>query len=130
MIKRVHHIAIAVKNTDEVLETYSKVLGLKPSHSKEMNQLKLTLIPIGDVEIELVEPTSPETTIANFIESRGEGVHHICLEVEDIAEELRSLAAKGVELIDKEPREGVEGRIGFIHPRSTNGVLIELVQTE
>ena len=130
MIKRVHHIAIAVKNTDEVLETYSKVLGLKPSNSKEMNQLKLTLIPVGDVEIELVEPTSPETTVAKFIESRGEGIHHICLEVEDIAEELRSLAAKGVELIDKEPRMGVEGRIGFIHPRSTKGVLIELVQTE
>ena len=88
------------------------------------------MIPVGDVEIELVEPTSPEAAVAKFIESRGEGIHHICLEVEDIAEELRSLAAKGVELIDKEPRMGVEGRIGFIHPRSMKGVLIELVQTE
>ena len=130
MIKGVHHIAIAVRNTDEMLATYEGVFNLKPSHSEVVpeQRVKATLIPVGNVEIELLEPTDPEGPVAKFIERRGEGLHHICLEVENIDEELRSLAAKGVELIDKEPRRGVAGRIGFIHPRSTKGVLIELAQ--
>jgi methylmalonyl-CoA/ethylmalonyl-CoA epimerase len=130
MIKRVDHICIAVKSIDETLGVFNSVFGFKASHTETLPDqgVKAVLIPIGDGEIELIEPTDPEGGVAKFIERRGEGVHHICLEVDNIDEELKSLAAKGVELIDKQPRKGLAGMIGFVHPRSTKGVLIELAQ--
>jgi len=130
MIKRVDHIAIAVKSLDEALGVFESLFGLKPSHTETVPEqgVKAALIPIGDGEIEFLEPIDPEGGVAKFIERRGEGIHHICLEVDNIDEELKSLAARGVELIDKQARKGLAGRIGFLHPRAAKGVLIELAQ--
>ena len=130
MIKKVDHISIAVKNLDEGLKTYEDLLGIKSSHTEEIPDqgIKAALIVLGDVEIELIEPIKPDTGVAKFLENKGEGIHHICFEVDDVDKELESLAAKGVQLIDKQGRKGLAGKIGFIHPRSTKGVLIELAQ--
>lgn len=130
MIKKVDHVAIAVRNLDEGLKTYENLLGIKPSHIEEVPDqgIKAAMIVVGDVEIELIEPTNPDSGVAKFLEKKGEGIHHICLEVDDIDKELESLAAKGIDLIDKQGRKGLAGKIGFLHPRSTKGVLIELAQ--
>ena len=130
MIKKVAHISIAVKNLDEGIKTYQGLLGIKPSHIEEVPDqgIKAALIVLGDVEIELIEPTKPDTGVAKFLESKGEGIHHICFEVDNVDKELESLAARGVQLIDKKGRKGLAGKIGFIHPKSTRGVLIELAQ--
>ena len=130
MIKKVDHISIAVNNLDEGLKTFGNLLGIKPSHIEEVPDqgIKAAMIMVGDVEIELIEPTKPDSGVAKFLEKKGEGIHHICFEVDDVDKELESLASKGVELIDKQGRKGLAGKIGFIHPRSTQGVLIELAQ--
>ena len=131
MIKKVHHVAIAVKNLDEALQLYDNLFGAKPSKIETLPQqgVKAALLPMAEGgEIELLEPIDPESGVAKFLESRGEGIHHICLEVENIDQELRTLADKGVQLIDKEGRPGLAGRVGFLHPKSTKGVLIELAQ--
>jgi len=130
MIRKVDHVAIAVKNLDEGLKTFENVLGIKASHVKEVpdQKIKAAMIHIGDIEIELIQPTDPGTGVAKFLESRGEGVHHICLEVDDVDKELQAMAAKGVELIDKKGRPGMAGKVGFLHPKSAKGVLIELAQ--
>ena len=130
MITNFNHVAIAVKNLDEALSVFESLFGLKPSKIEEVPDqgVKAALIPIGSGEIELLEPIDPNGGVAKFIERRGEGIHHICLEVDNTDEELKSLADKGVELIDKVGRKGLAGRVGFIHPKSTKGVLIELAQ--
>ena len=130
MIKRIDHVSIAVKNLDEAVSVYSDLFGLKPSVIEEVPDqgVKAAIIPIGDTEIELLEPTDPNGGVAKFLETRGEGIHHICLEVDDIDEELKRLEAKGVKLIDKQSRKGLAGKIGFIHPKSVKGVLTELAQ--
>ncbi|MFH1487008.1 MAG: methylmalonyl-CoA epimerase [Chloroflexota bacterium] len=130
MIKRVDHISIAVKNIEEQLPLYRDMLGLKPGKVETIADqgVKAVMIPIGDSEIELIEPLNPEGGVAKFLESRGEGIHHICLEVDDVDKELKSLADKGVSLIDKVGRPGLAGKVGFLHPKSTKGVLIELAQ--
>ena len=130
MIKRVDHIAIAVSNLDEALGVFEGLLGFKAAHTETIPEqgVKAALIPIGDGEIELIEPIDPEGGVAKFIERRGEGIHHICLEVDNIDDELKSLAARGIELIDKQGRKGLAGKVGFLHPRAAKGVLIELAQ--
>jgi methylmalonyl-CoA/ethylmalonyl-CoA epimerase len=131
MIKKVDHIAIAVRNLDEALQLYDKLFGARPSNIETIPQqgVKAALLPMGQgSEIELLEPIDPQSGVAKFIESRGEGIHHICLEVEDIDQELTTLAAKGIRLIDKQGRPGLTGKVGFLHPKSTKGVLIELAQ--
>jgi len=130
MIKNLHHIAIAVKNLDETLSVWENVLGLKASRIEEVPDqgVKAALIPVGHCEIELLEPINPEGGVAKFIEKRGEGIHHICIEVDNTDKELKALADKGVELIDKVGRKGLAGRVGFIHPRALKGVLVELAQ--
>ena len=130
MIKNFNHVAIAVNNLDEVLGLFENLFGLKPSEIEEVPDqgVKAALIPVGSGEIELLEPIDPNGGVAKFIERRGEGIHHICLEVDNTDEELKSLADKGVELIDKVGRKGLAGRVGFIHPKSTKGVLIEIAQ--
>lgn len=130
MIKNLHHIAIAVKNLEEALSVWESVFGLKPSRIEEVPDqgVKAALIPVGQCEIELLEPIDPNGGVAKFIERKGEGIHHICIEVDDTDEELKSLADKGVELIDKVGRKGLAGRVGFLHPRATGGVLVELAQ--
>jgi methylmalonyl-CoA epimerase len=90
--------------------------------------VRIAFLGVGESKIELVEPTDPSTGVARFLESRGEGFHHVCLEVADLAAELRRLAGDGVELIDGAPRRGAEGPVAFIHPRACHGVLVELIE--
>jgi len=130
MIKRVHHIGIAVNDLKASTALFEKLLGVK-AHIQGVPSQKVTeaTFKIGDeVEISLLEPMSPDSTIAKFLEKRGEGLHHIALEVDDINAELKAMEKKGIQLIDKEGREGVAGQIGFLHPKLVNGVLVELVQ--
>ena len=129
MIKKVDHIAIAVNNLEEAGKTYAP-MGLKVMHTETVADqgVKIAFIPIGDSEIELVEPIDPNGGVAKFLKTRGEGIHHICLEVDNIDREVKELMAKGVEMIDKQPRKGAAGMIAFVHPKSTKGVLIELCQ--
>jgi len=130
MIKRVDHIAIAVNSADDALSVFDNLFGLKADHMEQIPDqgVKAAIVRVGDTNIEFIEPTDPDGGVAKFIEKRGEGIHHICIEVDNIDEELRSLAVRGVELIDKQARKGLAGKIGFLHPRATKGVLIELVQ--
>jgi methylmalonyl-CoA epimerase len=131
MIKKVHHVAIVVKNLDEALELYDNLFGIKPSKIEMIPQqgVKAALLPMAEGgEIELLEPIDAQSGIAKFLESRGEGIHHICFEVDNVDNELCTLADKGAQLIDKEGRLGLAGKVGFIHPKSTKGVLIELAQ--
>ena len=130
MIKKVHHIGIAVKDLKESVALFEKLLDTK-AHVTEVSGQQVTeaVFKLGDgAEIDLLEATGPESAIAKFLESRGEGLHHIALEVDDVDTELKSAAEKGVRLIDKEGREGAAGQIGFLHPKSVSGVLVELVQ--
>jgi len=130
MIKRVHHIGIAVNNLKESVAVFEKLLGVK-AYIQEAASQQVTeaCFKLGnEVELDLLEPMSPDSAVAKFLEKRGEGLHHIALEVDDINSELTSAAQKGFQLIDKEGREGVAGQIGFIHPKSVSGVLVELVQ--
>jgi methylmalonyl-CoA epimerase len=131
MIKKIDHIAIAVKNLDEALLLYDRLFGIKPSRIEIIPQqgVKAALLPMGQgSEIELLEPIDQQGGIAKFLENRGEGIHHICLEVDDVDRELSSLAERGFQLIDKQGRPGLAGKVGFLHPKSTKGVLIELAQ--
>lgn len=128
---RVAHIGIAVRNLDEALRLYHEALGL-PLHGRESVEsdgVNVAFLPAGDTELELLDATDPESPVARFIEKRGEGIHHIALEVDDVAETLKILRDRGYRLIDEEPRIGAGGvRVAFVHPRSTGGVLIELCE--
>jgi len=131
MIKRVHHIGIAVKNLKESIALFERVLGLKPSAIEDVpcQQVSEAIYRVGEgIEIDLLEPSGPDSAVARFLERRGEGLHHVCFEVDDVNAELKKMEEKGVELIDHEGRDGVAGKIAFIHPKSVNGVLVELVQ--
>lgn len=131
MIKGLDHVAIAVSNIEETLAIYESVLGLKVEHVKvvETQKLRIAMLRAGDTKIELLEPLSSESTVAKFLQNRGEGIHHIALDVSDIEDHLKDLKDKGMMLIDEKPRPGAEARkIAFIHPKSTRNVLIELVE--
>ena len=130
MIKKVDHVAIAVKNLDEGLKAFENLLGHKAAQVKEVpeQKVKAALLHVGNVEIELIQPTDPGTGVAKFLENKGEGIHHICFEVDDVDKELEAMAAKGIETLDKKGRPGLAGKVGFLHPKSTKGVLIELAQ--
>ena len=128
MIKGISHLGFAVKDLEKAMDFYRNKLSLEVGSPVEGGGLKVSMVKVGDAHIELLQPSAPEGPVAKFLEKRGEGIQHICLEVDDIEKELESLSAKGVELIDKQPREGVEGLIAFLHPRMTQGVLVELVQ--
>lgn len=132
MITKINHIGIAVNSIDEAIKLYTEVLGLqlKGIEILEDQKAKTAIIPVGETKIELIESTDPEGVIAKFIERRGEGLHHIALEVSNIKEALETLEKKGIPLIDREPRGGVENMsIAFLHPKGTK-VLLEVVETE
>ena len=129
MISKVDHIGIAVNNLEETLKVYEEVLGFKLHGTEvvEEQKVKVAFLPIGDTEIELLEATSPDSPIAKFIEAKGQGVQHIAFKVDNIEKALEEMKEKGMRLIDEKPRYGAGGaRIAFLHPKSTNGVLIEL----
>jgi len=133
MIIKLDHIAIAVKDLERALKPYTAALGLTVSDTEEIpdQQVRIAFLPVGDTEIELLEPTSADSGVAKFLEKRGEGLHHICLEVDDLEATLARLKAQGIRLIDEEPRDGGKGkRIAFVHPRSMQGVLIELTERQ
>ena len=128
---RIDHIGIAVRDLDEAITTYKKVLDLEFEGTEEVTQQRVLVAKfrIGGVMIELLQPTSPKSSIARFLEKKGEGMHHIAYRVDDIDGCLGDLKAKEVPLIDEKARIGVGGsRIAFIHPRGTHGVLTELVE--
>ena len=131
MVDKINHIGIAVKSIEEALKFYTERLGLESMEAVEVPEQKVRVasLRIGESRIELVESTSPDSPIAKFLKMRGEGIHHIAFEVTDIEKRLKELKEKGVRLIDEKPRLGAHGtRIAFIHPKSTQGVLIELVE--
>jgi methylmalonyl-CoA/ethylmalonyl-CoA epimerase len=130
-ISHIEHIGIAVRSIADHLPYYENVLGLKCYNVEEDTEqkVKTAFFKVGQTKIELLEPTSEASTIAKFIEKRGEGVHHIAFAVPDVAKALAEVEAKNVQLIDKAPRGGAEGlEIAFLHPKSTGGVLTELCQ--
>jgi methylmalonyl-CoA epimerase len=128
MIEKIHHIGIAVHSLDEALKFYRDTLGLHvhASATVEDQGVKAALLTIGNSEIELLEPLSPESGVGKFLERKGEGLHHICFQTSDVAAELEGLKAKGVQLIDEQPRRGLAGMIGFLHPKASRGALVEL----
>jgi len=130
-ITHIEHIGIAVKSIEEHLPYYEGILGLKCYNVEivEDQKVKTAFFMIGPTKIELLEPTSEESTIAKFIEKKGEGVHHIAYATKNVNEALKEVEEKGVRLIDREARGGAEGlRIAFLHPKSTGSVLTELCE--
>ena len=130
MFKRIDHIGIAVKDISKAIDQFSTVLGLEVAKQEEIEdqQLIAALIPTANVRFELMQPTVPDSVVGKFLERRGEGIHHICFEVEDIANEITTLQSKDVQVIGGSPREGFVGEIEFIHPKSANGVLTEIAE--
>lgn len=128
-ISHIEHIGIAVKSIEESRKYYEEVLGLSCYAVEEVKdqKVKTAFFKVGDTKIELLESTSPDGPIGKFIEKKGEGMHHIAFAVPNATEALKTLSGKGVQLVDKVSRDGAEGlKIGFLHPRSTHGVLTEL----
>ena len=133
--RRIDHVAIIVRNIEQALAFYRDILGITPREIKEIptEQVRIAFLPMGGPggsEIELIEPTNPDSSLARFLEKRGEGLHHICLQVDDIDAALAAMQAKGAPVLDKQPRLAAEGRAIFLHPRGTNGVLLELVERD
>jgi len=130
-IKHIDHIGVAVKGIETAGKFYTDILGLKIAEVETVSDQKVNVafIPITDSEVELLESTDPDGPVAKYIAARGEGVQHVAFRVENIEEALAELKEKGVRLIDQEPRNGAGGaRIAFIHPKETNGVLVELCE--
>ncbi len=129
---KINHLGIATNGIDEALKFWQDALGLENVHTEvvEDQKVRIAMLPIGESRVELLEPTSEDSPISKFLEKRGGGIHHIAVEVEDIVGSLAKLKENGVNLIDEEPRIGAEGcLVAFVHPKSANGVLLELVQT-
>jgi len=130
-IKRISHIGIAVADLEQQKRFYQQVLGLELLGEEEVadQQVRVAMFAVGESRIELLEPTGPESPVARFLERRGEGVHHVAYEVEQLEPALARLKEREVRLIDEEPRPGAEGQqIAFIHPKASFGVLTELCQ--
>jgi len=131
MIKRVDHIGIAVKSLENTLPFYTEVLRLSLLGIEEVEsqKVKVAFLQAGETKLELLEPTSAESSIATFIEKRGEGIHHVALGVSSIEERITEMKEKGIRMIDEEPRPGAGGAdIAFMHPKSASGVLFELCE--
>ena len=130
MIKKINHVGLVVNNIEKALDLYVNTLGFKPSKIRTAKEdgINTVMVSLGEVTLELMEPIDPQGGVQKFLETRGEGIHHISLEVDDIKEERSSLESKGIQLIGKEPRYFEGALVSFVHPRSTRGVLIELLQ--
>ncbi len=132
-IKQIDHVGIAVKSVEQAGKFYTDVLGLEIDEIENVADQKVNVafIPITGSEVELLESTAPDGPVAKYIDSRGEGVQHLAFRVENIEEALKELKAKGIRLIDQEPRIGAGGaKIAFIHPKETNGVLVEICERD
>jgi len=128
---KIDHLGIAVRSIADSLRFYSEALGLelKATETVEDQGVEVAMLPVGEARIELLEPVSDDSPVGRFIARRGEGLHHICYEVEDLAAKLEHLRSRGVRVLDGYPRRGAEGKlVAFLHPASANGVLVELVE--
>jgi methylmalonyl-CoA epimerase len=127
---KLDHIGIVVRDIQEALKVYEQALGLtlREVTSVPDQRVEVAFLPVGESNVELVQPTTNDTGIAKFLEKRGEGIHHICVEVKDIHAALARLEEHDVQLIDAVPRKGAHGQVAFIHPKGAHGVLIELVE--
>ena len=127
---RIHHVAIVVASLEGALPVYRDLLGLPLETILDIasDHVRIAFLGIGESKIELVQPTDDTTGVARFLASKGEGFHHVCFEVGNLAQELTRLGIDGVELIDSAPRRGAEGPVAFLHPRSCHGVLVELIE--
>ncbi|MGD2205471.1 MAG: methylmalonyl-CoA epimerase [Anaerolineae bacterium] len=127
---KIDHIGIVVHDIQEALKVYETALGLPLKDMVEVpdQKVEVAFLPIGESNVELVQPLTDDTGIAKYLEKRGEGIHHICIEVDDIEATLARLKTYDVQLIDDAPRQGAHGRVAFVHPKAMHGVLIELVE--
>lgn len=132
-VLRVDHIAIVVPDMDIALDFWQKALGLPLAHKEEVpaQQTAVAMMPVGDSEVELVQPTTDTSGMARYMDRRGPGLHHICFEVDDLEATLAQLRETDIRLINEEPVTGAGGKkVAFVHPKSASGVLVELVQSE
>jgi methylmalonyl-CoA/ethylmalonyl-CoA epimerase len=130
-VVKIDHLGIAVNSIDEGKSFWSDVLGLEFEGTETVAEQKVTtaFFPVGESEVELLESTAPDGPVAKYIEKRGQGIQHVAFRVENIDEALEELKAKGIQLIDQKPRKGAGGaKIAFLHPKATNGVLVELCE--
>ena len=130
-IRKVEHIALAVDDIDAALAHYRDVWGIDASHRERVEDqgVEEAMLPVGDVFLQLLGATGPDTTVGKFLERRGEGLHHIAYEVDDLEATLQDLKDKGVPLIDQRPRRGGRGHmVAFVHPKGNHGLLVELIQ--
>ena len=131
MVRKLNHVAIAVNHLEEATKFYRDVLGLdlKGVEVVPAQKSKVGFFPIGETNIELVQPSEPDSPLVKFLEAKGQGIHHICFEVDDIEAEIKAFLAQGATMVDQKPRPGAHNsRVAFIHPKSSSGVLIELVE--
>ncbi|MEA2434622.1 MAG: methylmalonyl-CoA/ethylmalonyl-CoA epimerase [Actinomycetota bacterium] len=131
MLGKIEHVALAVADLDAAVKHYEEVWGLSVSHRERVEDqgVEEAMIPLGESFLQLLGPTGPETTVGKFIEKRGEGLHHIAYEVDDLEGALAELKEKGVPLIDEAPRLGGRGHmVAFVHPKGNHGLLVELIQ--
>jgi len=127
---KVHHVALIVRSIEEAGRFWRETLGLELESVMDIgsDRVRIAFLTVGESKVELVEPTDGTTGVARFLAAKGEGFHHVCFEVSDLAQALVAIGAQGVELIDREPRRGAEGPVAFLHPRSCHGVLVELIE--
>ncbi|MGD9972446.1 MAG: methylmalonyl-CoA epimerase [Desulfatirhabdiaceae bacterium] len=131
MIRRIHHIGIAVADLDGAKQFFEDNFNLSPSGTEAFGELNFSFIPLGDTSLELLQSTTDQGVIQKFIQKKGQGIHHMTFEVDDIQNELNRLKAKGIGLINETPYRNAHNElVAFLHPKSTYGVLIELIQSE
>lgn len=133
MLEKIDHIGIAVKDIDQAIKLYKEAFGMEPSlvYESEYTKARIAFFPIGETRIELIQPMNPESVVGKFLEKKGEGIHHLSFKVNDVDQSLGELEIRGIQLIDKRARKVRDKeRVAFLHPKSTNGVLFELIQEE
>lgn len=133
MYKKIDHLGYAVENLQQSIELFQNILNMECKGIEEVaeQRVRVAFFPLGESSIELLEPTSPDSPIAKFLEKKGQGIHHIALAVDDIEAKIAQLMANGVKMIDESPRIGAhQAKIAFIHPKSTPGLLVELCQRQ
>ncbi|MDP7578032.1 MAG: methylmalonyl-CoA epimerase [SAR202 cluster bacterium] len=131
-VEHINHVGIAVRDIEATLSFYGRIFGAgtEEIESLEDQGIRAALVRVGGSQLEFIQPIDPDNSVARFIGRRGEGLHHLCFEVEDLDAKLKLLDEEGIQLIDRTPRKGLTGSIAFLHPKSTGGTLIELVDQD